>query len=566
MAELLIQQYERYLPSAFDDSLSILQKVNLVVEHMNKTGLLVNEVVKQWNEVMEWVMNDGFKENLDALLDEMMETGVFDQIITEALLFVGFTVQPRMVGETDDTPRLMRAIDLAKNKSGGGTVRLEHGVTYLVSSQLDCSSTRSVNFICDGVATIKATMPMESVLYFHEFNNNPFIEGVDLDGAGLANFCYKRRASNKLRFVRCHFKNARTAVMSLGFNEATGVSCYETSFAGVKITGLENTYSSENRPNYGILLLKGASDNFIDDIVIRNTKLAGIRDESTNNYYGHVHVFGSPEEFAPDYGVDLVGGSAVLNQLYTDCMRKAGIKMRKSANVVTSCNFYWRYDIVDPTFDLANACAVEVDNGVNNYIISNNMVRGPIGYDVKHLGSKAGNVFNNIAVSVTNPMQDYFYNGKDVEFGRFAQFNSGTRIQGLADITNLEVRLASLLKGGATVQNGLTVEQVDSSSFMDLIFNVKDIAKYMNLSMRAGNVKKWDIQQTKDFQNLNFIAYDDSGVQTNVITFNRGTKQITVTGKMVFSTAGEGLQLKSPNGTNYKIVVNDSGQLTVTQV
>lgn len=81
IGELFIHKYERYLPTAFDDSLSLLDKVNKTIEYMNQVGALSNNVVDQWNEVMEWTMNDGLTDATNERLDEFAENGTLDTII-----------------------------------------------------------------------------------------------------------------------------------------------------------------------------------------------------------------------------------------------------------------------------------------------------------------------------------------------------------------------------------------------------------------------------------------------------------------------------------------------------
>ena len=86
VAPVLVQQYERYLPTAFDESLSILEKINKVIEYMNRVGDLSANVVEKWNEVMEWVMNEGLSGAVMARLDQMVQDGTFDSIINQELL------------------------------------------------------------------------------------------------------------------------------------------------------------------------------------------------------------------------------------------------------------------------------------------------------------------------------------------------------------------------------------------------------------------------------------------------------------------------------------------------
>lgn len=81
-----IQKYTRYLPTAFDDTLTMLEKVNQVIHYLNEIGELTNEVVDKWNEVMEWVMNDGLGLAVIAQLERWIQDGTLDQIINEKIL------------------------------------------------------------------------------------------------------------------------------------------------------------------------------------------------------------------------------------------------------------------------------------------------------------------------------------------------------------------------------------------------------------------------------------------------------------------------------------------------
>jgi hypothetical protein len=86
LAPILIQEYESYLPTAFDESMSLLEKVNKVIQRLYEIGELTNSVVTQWNEAMEWVMNDGLTVAVVAKLDEMALNGVLANLINIDLL------------------------------------------------------------------------------------------------------------------------------------------------------------------------------------------------------------------------------------------------------------------------------------------------------------------------------------------------------------------------------------------------------------------------------------------------------------------------------------------------
>lgn len=86
LGELMVHKYERYLPTAFDESMSLLEKVNKIIDYLNETGRITNDIVEQWNEVMEWVMNEKLGEDVSLKLEEMANNGVLEKIINADLL------------------------------------------------------------------------------------------------------------------------------------------------------------------------------------------------------------------------------------------------------------------------------------------------------------------------------------------------------------------------------------------------------------------------------------------------------------------------------------------------
>lgn len=83
---LFIQRYERYLPTAFDESLTIIEKMNKIIEYLNSTGAIINGAFEQWNEIMEWVMNEGLNESIINKLNEMVLDGTLETIINVEIL------------------------------------------------------------------------------------------------------------------------------------------------------------------------------------------------------------------------------------------------------------------------------------------------------------------------------------------------------------------------------------------------------------------------------------------------------------------------------------------------
>lgn len=83
---LFVQKYERYLPNAFDDSLSILEKMNKIIDYLNQIGEISNDVVSQWNTVMEWIKSNGLSDTVNAGIQAKIDDGTLGNLINNSLI------------------------------------------------------------------------------------------------------------------------------------------------------------------------------------------------------------------------------------------------------------------------------------------------------------------------------------------------------------------------------------------------------------------------------------------------------------------------------------------------
>jgi hypothetical protein len=161
LSELLIHQYERYLPTAFNEGLTLLQKLNKIIQYLNESGKLVNDVVKQWNEVFDWVMGEGLSEAVKVELDSMLADGTFDTLINETIFndlntkinkasdspvsisFYG----AKGDGVTNDHQAFVNAI------ASGNVIELKDDATYLINNNITVNN-QNLRFICEGHATV----------------------------------------------------------------------------------------------------------------------------------------------------------------------------------------------------------------------------------------------------------------------------------------------------------------------------------------------------------------------------------------------------------------------------
>jgi hypothetical protein len=121
IAPLIIQEYERYLPSAFDGGMTMLQKVNKCIQKVNELGLVSNSVIDQWNEVMSWTMDEGLSQGITDKLNLMVNDGTFNSFINGTIFTKmnadlsaynsRLTVQEvKKIGVTDITDELRNTI------------------------------------------------------------------------------------------------------------------------------------------------------------------------------------------------------------------------------------------------------------------------------------------------------------------------------------------------------------------------------------------------------------------------------------------------------------------------
>lgn len=87
LAPIIIQKYENYLPTAFDDSLSLLQKVNKIIQSISTTNDTINSVIAQWNDqIVPYVNGDGFQTDVNNKLDQMVSDGTLNTLINQTIL------------------------------------------------------------------------------------------------------------------------------------------------------------------------------------------------------------------------------------------------------------------------------------------------------------------------------------------------------------------------------------------------------------------------------------------------------------------------------------------------
>lgn len=81
-----VHPYEELLK---DQNASVIDKINSIIVYLNSVGKLTSDVVKNWNTVYNWVMNDGLTTGINNKLEDMLAKGEFDPIFTNILTKIG---------------------------------------------------------------------------------------------------------------------------------------------------------------------------------------------------------------------------------------------------------------------------------------------------------------------------------------------------------------------------------------------------------------------------------------------------------------------------------------------
>jgi hypothetical protein len=200
LGTLLIQRYERYIPNAFDESMSIVQKVNKVIVYLDQIGELTNDVVDQWNTVMTWFLEEGLSEAVETQFNTLVESEEFVNLVGVALDEMNSATNSRLAGFelkigqietlkarnlynlkgdgiTDDTIGLQQYFNDGVNL---GLVYLPFG-TYLFTSKLT---------IPDGIRIVgeKGKTNQECTRLLYDGADDLAIEAVKLDGGQPTSF------------------------------------------------------------------------------------------------------------------------------------------------------------------------------------------------------------------------------------------------------------------------------------------------------------------------------------------------------------------------------------------
>jgi hypothetical protein len=76
---IMIEKYEQFIPNI--EGMGVPDKINAIIQYLNRIGKLSNDVVADWNKVMVWVMDEGLTDAINAKVDDMASKGTLDGLL-----------------------------------------------------------------------------------------------------------------------------------------------------------------------------------------------------------------------------------------------------------------------------------------------------------------------------------------------------------------------------------------------------------------------------------------------------------------------------------------------------
>jgi hypothetical protein len=132
---IMIEKYEQFIPNI--EGMGVPDKINTIIQYLNRIGKLSNDVVSDWNKVMVWVMDEGLNDSVIAKVDDLIAKGTFDDLLN---------------GMFDDINNANTAFQTTVNSS------LAESATSITSKGAKSDGSNSLTPILDTIASTKEVL------------------------------------------------------------------------------------------------------------------------------------------------------------------------------------------------------------------------------------------------------------------------------------------------------------------------------------------------------------------------------------------------------------------------
>ncbi|QQO40327.1 hypothetical protein WHYPHY_19 [Bacillus phage WhyPhy] len=168
-----IQPYPYYLPTANDGSLTMLEKVNAIIYHLQYIDEIFKDIVDKWNELVKW-LEDGMKKIVEDILAKWLEDGTIEELLKGALK--DYVTRKELEQELSDlmdkiTKQINEAID---------ALFIRESTTYTIGEGGDYPTlNKAVDALSEKIVANRGQITWK-ILKDHELKEQVFLEGLNL--------------------------------------------------------------------------------------------------------------------------------------------------------------------------------------------------------------------------------------------------------------------------------------------------------------------------------------------------------------------------------------------------
>jgi hypothetical protein len=382
-----IKKYKLFNPDS--DGVDVIGKVNSVIEHLNKVNKLSNEVITNWNKVMQWVLEEGLTDGVKTKIDEMIASGLFDEIINTVLDGMNTEVTNKLadiatnvnnfpslndaltaIGVTSKTLLIQKNITITANTTIPDNVNLwfsplgKFTINLGVTLTINGGVTAGLWQIFDGVGTVNGS-PKITEVYPEWFGAK--VNDVSVDNAIIFDKTQRFFPKVKLGLGVYNFQTPLTPIYSatfegagritdLGYNmtvlkQLSDVPTIQLGGAMATLKHLQVAGDLTKPNNDGISFPCLGSQTIIDQVLIRQCGGSGIHAKGSSIYgVDNCNISNVKVESCEGYGVKLnidAGNSSGFNTSIfenVECTKNqlGGFYIDKSASLTfVRCHSFW---------------------------------------------------------------------------------------------------------------------------------------------------------------------------------------------------------------------------------
>jgi hypothetical protein len=76
---------DKFETLSVDQQQTVTDKINSLVDAINSMYSINNQIIKQWNDVMQWALNDGLQQNVQNSFNSAVSAGTFDTLFNTVM-------------------------------------------------------------------------------------------------------------------------------------------------------------------------------------------------------------------------------------------------------------------------------------------------------------------------------------------------------------------------------------------------------------------------------------------------------------------------------------------------